>query len=177
MTMSTTTPTRRANPLLDSARLLAVAAATPRGATEGPVSACLNVLVQGAATGLPAGSSVAVNLVWHDVIFILAGHGLPPLLSEIGGMPLEWALCGLVIRDQAPLLINDTHARPEYDRVPDGAMCAIRSYAGVPLRDPDGQWVGTVVATHPEPNAFGRVEMGVLTVVAGYAEGALFPGA
>jgi hypothetical protein len=33
------------------------------------------------------------------------------------------------------------------------------------------------VATHPEPNAFGRVEMGVLTVVAGYAEGALFPGA
>ena len=173
MTLSTTTPARPADPLLDPARLLAVAAATSSSTTGGPVQACLDVLVQRAASGLPAGSAVAVNLVWHDVLFILAGHGLPPQVSQIGGMPLEWALCGLVIRDQAPLLVDDTQARPEH-ALPDGAMCAFRSYAGVPLRDPAGQWVGTFVATHPEPGAFGRAEMAVLTVMAGYAEGALF---
>ncbi|SNY57086.1 GAF domain-containing protein [Paractinoplanes atraurantiacus] len=82
-----------------------------------------------------------ISLILNDAGILLATHGVQGWLAEAGGMPAEWAPCAQVVRQNAPLLIADTHDDPAHTANPLVTITGVRSYAGVPLHS-DGQPVG-----------------------------------
>ena len=73
-------------------------------------------------------------------------------------------LCDYTIRDSRPLVVTDTLLDARFSRHP--AVIGephVRFYAGVPLRTPDGQNIGTMCAVDFEPRSFGRDQIEILT--------------
>lgn len=91
---------------------------------------------------------------------------------EIGGAtePLAATFCGHVV-DASPLLVDDVRLRPELQALPSSSAFGIRAYAGVALRAPDGEVIGTLCGIghdrHQDLNARdGEVLRGLGEVIA-----------
>ncbi|GID32851.1 GAF domain-containing protein [Paractinoplanes brasiliensis] len=175
MTNSPSTPpsstSSQGTRLLEPARLLAVAAALPD--RHASTATGLHTLVDTLAETFP-GAVVAANLIWANTSFVLASHGMPEWIAEAGGVPLGWAPCALVVEHDRPLIIDDTHDDPAHVDNPIVTVCGVRSYAGVPLHDPDGHLVGTLILMHTEPRAFKPTDLAALQAAAAHAT-ALLP--
>lgn len=130
-------------------RLEAVAQLMPR--TE-QAPAALQHFVSHVATALGA-PCTGVSLILNDAGVLAATHGVSGWLTEVGGMPAEWAPCAVVVRHNAPLLITDTHDDPAHTTNPLVMITGVRSYAGVPLHL-HGQPVGSLCVLSGEPDAF-----------------------
>ncbi|WP_437618319.1 GAF domain-containing protein [Sorangium sp. So ce1151] len=93
-----------------------------------------------------------VSLVVRHIQLFRAHHGLPPELCVSCATSRSNSFCQLVVRDEAPLVIEDA-ARDE--RVPRELVerYGIRAYAGVPLRA-RGHVVGTLCVLDAVPRRF-----------------------
>ncbi|MEV6596360.1 GAF domain-containing protein [Actinoplanes sp. NPDC051346] len=89
-------------------------------------------------------------------------------------MPTGWAACSQVVRDDAAVIVDDTHADPYHFDSLAVAESGIRSYAGVPLRDVEGRVVGTLCVMDPRPGRFTRNDVRTLTVLARQGNQLLF---
>ncbi len=111
-----------------------------------------------------------VNLVLDSTVLLLASHGIGGWLADAGGMPVEWTACSVVVQRHADVLITDTHHDPRHTGNPIVAVSGVRSYAGVPLRSPDGQIVATLCVLHVVPNAFTTTDLHKLAALGARAE-------
>ncbi|BEL06181.1 hypothetical protein Q0Z83_043720 [Actinoplanes sichuanensis] len=109
-----------------------------------------------------------VSLILTDAGMLVATHGVSGWLAEAGGLPAEWAPCATVVRNDAPLLITDTHDDPAHVTNPLVMITGVRSYAGVPLHS-NGQPVGSLCVLSGEPHAFTTADLDVLTGLASRA--------
>jgi signal transduction histidine kinase len=83
---------------------------------------------------------------------------------------LAYSYCQHVVAGAAPLIVTDATTHPlVYDNlatIEDG----VRSYAGVPLRAPGGEVLGSFCAFHGTPHAWADAELAALTDLAAAAE-------
>jgi GAF domain-containing protein len=59
--------------------------------------------------------------------------GVDGWISEVGGIPVEWAICTHAVLTGAPYRIVDSEADPQHAGNPILRMAGLPSYLGVPL--------------------------------------------
>ncbi|WP_437678575.1 GAF domain-containing protein [Sorangium sp. So ce131] len=102
-----------------------------------------------------AGAPIAlVSLVIRHIQLFRAHRGLPPELCVSCATSRSNSFCQLVVRDEAPLVVNDAlhDARVPTELV---EQYGIRAYAGVPLRV-RGHVVGSLCVIDSAPRDFGQ---------------------
>ncbi len=111
----------------------------------------LQAIVTAAAAQLGAPVSL-ISLVLDHIQYFRAHHGLTPELAAFRAAPRDTTFCQLVVRDDAPLEVNDAL---EEDHLPQALIerCGLRAYLGVPLRV-DGEVLGTLCVTYGFPRTF-----------------------
>lgn len=73
------------------------------------------------------------------------------------------AICDYTIREEAVLVVPDTHADPRFASNPlVVGPPFVRFYAGIPLRTPSGQAIGTLCAADTQPREFGPQDVATL---------------
>lgn len=107
----------------------------------------------------------AVTLVLNDVVLIVASYGLTGWVAEAGGIPIDWAPCSTVVRHKAATLVPDTHRDLRHHDNPLVTITGVRSYAGVPVLDTEGQIVGTLSAMDHRPDVFTDDDITTLTTL------------
>lgn len=95
--------------------------------------------------------TAAAKLVLNDAVLTLASVGLPDLVVEAGGMPVEWTPSAVTAGTDRPVVSPDLRADPVYRDIAMATICGIRSYASVPLHDRNGFVIGVLAAMDPEP--------------------------
>jgi GAF domain-containing protein len=152
------TPT---NPLTRRERLKAVGALLPCSDTT---PAALQQFVDRVAAAVDA-PCAALSLILNDTGMLAATHGVDGWLAEAGGMPAQWAPCASVVRQNHPLLINDTHDDPAHTASPLVMITGVRSYAGVPLHF-QSQPVGSLCVLASAPGRFTDADLRTLQAMA-----------
>lgn len=102
---------------------------------------------------------VLVNVVDVDRQFFKSAVGVP---AEIRELPLTHSVCKYVAANDEPLVINSAADTP---LVADNALVrdlGIQTYCGVPLRDGDGNVLGTFCAMDIQAHEWSEDEIGVL---------------
>jgi CheY-like chemotaxis protein len=123
-------------------------------------------LIAANVAALTGAGAAAINLVLNDITLTLASTGLPDLLTEAGGIPIEWTPCGVVAGSNRAVVITDLAADPVFHGTPLTWAGGIRSYAGVPLHAPDGLVVGTLSVLDAAPIGFTTRTVRRLTMAA-----------
>jgi PAS domain S-box-containing protein len=117
-------------------------------------------LTRVAARALDAPIAI-VSLVDADRQFLKSTVG-----REGGETPLSHSFCKHVVAQDAPLVVSDAREHPllhDNPAVADGAI----AYLGVPLRDPEGQVLGSFCAVEPTPREWRPDEIETLVDLAG----------
>lgn len=112
------------------------------------------------------GSSIAlVTYIDEDTQWVLAQTGKP-----IADGPREHSFCRIVVESEAPLLVPDATQDPRFcaSRLVTGEP-HVRSYAGVPIRDGEGNVSGALCLLDERPDAFPEL---ILETFQRYALGA-----
>lgn len=100
-----------------------------------------------------------VTLVDRDRQWFKAKRGL-----EAAETPRSMSFCTHTIREREPLVVEDAEADPRFAGSPlVVGPPFIRSYAGVPLRTPDGHNVGSLCAMDTRPRRFSPADIGILS--------------
>ena len=109
--------------------------------------------------GMPMG---IVSLLDEDHFWVTAKVG-----TDVRQMDREVAFCGLTVALQAELIAPDTLLDPRFADHPlvTGAPY-VRSYAGFPLRAPDGLVIGTLCVLGPHPTSLDEDQLRLLRVLA-----------
>ncbi len=76
------------------------------------------------------------------------GYGLSPGMSH----PWEDSFCVHMVRGDGPMVAPDAQSVPVYAAAGVNALATIRSYAGAPIREADGQVFGAVCGIDPDVN-------------------------
>jgi diguanylate cyclase (GGDEF)-like protein len=91
-------------------------------------------------------------------------QGAPPGCEA----PRTSAFCNVTIREAAPVVVCDTLLDERFKNNPFVlGEPFVRSYAGVPLRTPDGHNIGTLCVVDMQPRAFEDEDIGILNDLAG----------
>ncbi|GIE94565.1 response regulator [Paractinoplanes rishiriensis] len=138
-------------PLTDPERLSAVAALL---GDPDPVDELTLTMLMSNVSEAAGCSAAACALVLNDAVLTLASVGLPDLLREAGGAPIEWSPAGITVGGDRPVLLGDMRADPVFRDSPMATLCGVRSYAAVPLHDDRGLAVGTLVVMDARPDRF-----------------------
>jgi signal transduction histidine kinase len=114
-------------------------------------------------TGAP---SAVVSLVddRRQVFLSQFGRSAPP--GHENEVPLSASFCQHVVAGAEPLVITDALTHPlvhDNDAALDGS---VRSYAGMPLRSPDGHVLGSFCAFGPTPHEWSPDQLAVLADLA-----------
>ncbi|AGL15140.1 ATP-binding protein [Actinoplanes sp. N902-109] len=127
------------------------------GKAQAELELSSGALTQNAADRLAAvtaraaqASCALIHLFDGQHLRLIGGHGIPPGFEQQQSAPASSTLAWLVVHSGFPVVISDTHTDV---RVPIDAPVRstnLRSYAGFPVRDPDGHIVGVcaVMAGH-----------------------------
>ncbi len=100
-----------------------------------------------------------VSLVDRDRQWFKARHGL-----EATETPRSVSFCTHTIQQREPLIVEDAAADPRFAGSPlVVGPPYIRSYAGVPLRTPEGYNVGSLCAMDTRPRRFSPADIGILS--------------
>ena len=83
-----------------------------------------------------------ISIVLDRTQFIVGSHGLDGWVDGMQGVPAEWAICTHTVLAGAPYRVADALTDPQHMDNPLLAATGLRSYAGVPLLDPNGQALG-----------------------------------
>lgn len=99
-----------------------------------------------------------VTLVDRDRQWFKASRGL-----AVHETPRAISFCTHTIQQRVPLLVPDAHLDPRFaDNPLVRGSPHIRSYAGVPLRTPEGYNVGALCAIDTKPRTFSAAEVDIL---------------
>lgn len=126
------------DPIVDLKRLTALAAydfAHPGLRPE------LDDVARRAATELGAAAAM-ITLALPDVALLAGAFGLGGWITEVGGVPIEWAPCAIAVRTGRGYAVPDADADPAFAGNPLVAIDGIKALAGAPLRAPDGTVLG-----------------------------------
>jgi GAF domain-containing protein len=104
-----------------------------------------------------------VSLILDTALVIVGSHGVGGRLAEVGGMPVEWALCAHTVLAGEEYRIVDSETDPRHAGNPVLRMTGMRSYLGVPLIV-KGQVVGAHCVLDVRRRAFGDMDVEVLTL-------------
>jgi GAF domain-containing protein len=83
-----------------------------------------------------------ISIILDRTQFIVGSHGLDGWVDQVQGVPAEWAICTHTVLAGAPYRVVDALTDPQHMDNPLLAATGLRSYAGVPLLDPNGQALG-----------------------------------
>lgn len=148
--------------LVDRGRLQSLA---ETGLLDAPQRASLQRYARIAckALGTPVG---LVSLVDAERQFFAGAHGLGAPWSERRQTPLSHSFCQHVVEERSPLVVGD--ARTD-ERVCDNLAVDelnVAAYAGVPLRDPAGNVLGSFCVIDERPREWTTTELQVLESLA-----------
>jgi diguanylate cyclase (GGDEF)-like protein len=107
-----------------------------------------------------------VSLVDADRVWYKSARGFAVVES-----PRETSLCGHVVADGAPLVVEDTTLDNRFFDNPE--LCGsppIRFYAGCPISGPDGSVIGTLCLFDYRPRAMAEEDLSSLADLAGMVE-------
>lgn len=115
------------------------------------------------ALGVPVG---LVSLVDSERQFFAGAHGLGVPWSEQRQTPLSHSFCQHVVNDRSPLVVSDARN--------DARVCEnlavdelnVAAYAGVPLRDPQGNVLGSFCVIDEQPRDWTRSDLQLLQSLA-----------
>jgi EAL domain-containing protein (putative c-di-GMP-specific phosphodiesterase class I) len=124
-------------PLDDPARLEAV---VREGFRDGSPRRDLAWVAALAQHALAADASL-LTLLDADRQHVLSQEGLP---TEITRTPVAMSLCRFVVERDAPLVVHDAADHPAFADHPAHTDLGVVSYAGVPVRSPDGPVLGAL---------------------------------
>jgi diguanylate cyclase (GGDEF)-like protein len=100
-----------------------------------------------------------VTLVDRDRQWFKAHRGMPAQET-----PRSISFCTHTIQQREPLIVEDALLDARFANSPlVRGDPFIRSYAGIPLRTPDGYNVGALCAIHTQPRTFSAAEIAILT--------------
>ncbi|MFD0523005.1 response regulator [Paractinoplanes durhamensis] len=120
-------------PLNDPERLAAVARLLDEPDPVDELALAMEIANLAEATGA---QSAAVGLVLDSTLQVVASVGLPDLIIEAGGVPIEWTPCGVLAGNDRPVLFDDLTRDPIFRDLPLVSLSDVRSYAGVPMHSP-----------------------------------------
>ena len=83
-----------------------------------------------------------ISIILDRTQLIVGSHGLDGWVDQVQGVPAEWAICSHTVLAGAPYRVTDALTDPRHMDNPLLAATGLRSYAGVPLLDPNGQALG-----------------------------------
>jgi hypothetical protein len=135
------------------------------GLLDSPENAALNRYARIASRALNAPVCL-VSLVDADRQFFAAAHGLDAPWSERRQTPLSHSFCQHVVNERAALVVDD--ARND-ERVCDNLAVDelnVAAYAGVPLRDPDGNVLGSFCVIDDRPREWTEGDLKLLRFLA-----------
>lgn len=152
-------PLTVARSLTDRERLASVAAllGTPEPVDELELSLLVGNIAE--AAGVQA---AAAKLVLNDAMLMLASVGMPDVVTEAGGVPVEWTPSGVAAGMNRPIAVDDLRSDPVFRDMAMATVCGFRSYASVPLHDAQGLVVGTLAVMDPAP---GRLPAGIIDLL------------
>lgn len=88
---------------------------------------------------------VALATVMLDTAQLFAAASwLPPWVTEVGGMPVEWTFCRAMLATREGFAVSDLTRDPRFAGNPLVRLDGVRSYAGAPLISHRGHLVGTL---------------------------------
>ncbi|MCD6023943.1 MAG: sensor histidine kinase [Fibrobacteria bacterium] len=94
-----------------------------------------------------------LSLVDANRDFYKSSIGLPEPLKSRRQMEGR-TFCHYTIQSETPLVLDNVIADPFYRQVPAVESLGIRAYMGIPLRNSEGQYLGTFCAADFEPRAW-----------------------
>jgi GAF domain-containing protein len=103
-----------------------------------------------------------ISLVDHDRQFFKSQVGLAEPWASARQTPLSHSFCQYVVAEQMPLIVADAREHPvlaDNLAIPDLGVIA---YAGVPLRSPDGEVIGSFCAIDTQPRVWKAEELSIL---------------
>ncbi|MFC4066587.1 ATP-binding protein [Actinoplanes subglobosus] len=116
---------------------------------------------------VPAG---VVTLIEPDRQVFASHHGLTGELAEKRQTPLSYSFCQYVVADAAPMVVRDARTDERLSGNPAIGEHQAIAYAGFPLRDPDGQVLGSFCVFDGEPRVWTERDVAVLGDLAQEAE-------
>jgi signal transduction histidine kinase len=159
-------------PLADSARLNApsrLAALAATGLMDSLPDEAFNRMVR-MAVRLVGAPVAMVSLVGDKRQFFLSQVGLGEPWSSARSSPLSHSFCQHVVAQQAALVTADArHHALVHDSPAIGDMGVV-AYAGIPIRSPDGEVLGSFCAINPAPHEWDHVELDTLEDLAAIVE-------
>ncbi|GIF20497.1 CheY-like chemotaxis protein [Actinoplanes tereljensis] len=110
--------------------------------------------------------AAVVGLVLDKALQTITSVGLPDLVVEAGGAPLDWTPCGVLAGTDRPMLFDDLITDPIFRDIPMVTFSGVRSYAAVPMHSPEGLVVAVLGVMAPEPGRFGGGTLDLLRAAA-----------
>ncbi|GIM91046.1 response regulator [Paractinoplanes toevensis] len=150
-------------PLTDPERLAAVSRLLAEPDPVDELSLALEIANIAEATRAQA---AAIGLILDKALQTVASVGLPDLIVEAGGAPLEWTPCGVLAGTDRPMLLDDMITDPIFRDIPMVVFSGVRSYAAVPLHSPEGLVVAVLAVMAPEPGRFNAATVDLLRAAA-----------
>ncbi len=105
-----------------------------------------------------------VNIVLDTVQLLVGKHGVPAghWSNITGGMPAEWSVCAYAVDRRTTYIRPDLARDPVHAGSPLVTEESFRSYAGMPIVDPDGVVLGMHCAIDVQPRQFTADQLVVL---------------
>ncbi|HYW49448.1 MAG TPA: sensor domain-containing diguanylate cyclase [Gemmatimonadaceae bacterium] len=144
--------------LLSPSRLTALRAT---GLLDGNGSVVLDRLAR-LVTRLLDVPVAAVSLVDAEGQHFPGMHGLEGWAAENRGTPMAYSFCQHVVTAQLPLVVEDASAHPLVRENPGHTEFGVVAYAGVPLRNAQGETLGALCAIDMKPVQWTAEQLAVL---------------
>jgi serine/threonine protein kinase len=99
-----------------------------------------------------------ISIVTSRMQSFLGQCGMPDDLIAAGGTVRSWAFCQHVVREGAPLIVEDAREFPVLKDTPLVTTGLVRAYAGYPIEVDGIGPVGAVCALSPEPHVYSETD-------------------
>ncbi len=108
-----------------------------------------------------------ISMVDEDRQYFTSQHGLEASLAARRQTPLSHSVCQTVVATSAPVVLDDLGEDPAFASHPARRDLAMESYCGVPIRDPEGQVLGSFCVVDGERHVWTEQTIAILTELAG----------
>ncbi|CAN5333898.1 hypothetical protein BH09ACT11_BH09ACT11_05530 [soil metagenome] len=107
-----------------------------------------------------------VSLIDDGLQWTPGASGVAEPYQSTRTTPLEFSLCRFVVAGDRPLVFNDTREVPLVKQSKAVTEMGLIAYAGIPLRDVNGQTIGALCAASTEPREWSEQDLANLSDLA-----------
>lgn len=107
-----------------------------------------------------------VSLIEPQRQFMKSVVGAPEGMEDVRELPLSYSFCQHVVRRDAPVVIEDTRLHELGDDNLAVSELGVTAYAGYPLRDSDGEVLGSFCVMDVTPRTWTEEELSVVRELA-----------